>query len=129
MNKKQYVMYILRWLARNVLYSGQGIEGQCKMNNQTLRMENMAFGGTRGVSENNTGAGYLPAFRDSRTGRVEIARTRVGLPAPCHMIEWLPREWARTLTDSGRVSSLRPEIVSGFVRDGVFYTREELASL
>ena len=99
------------------------------MNNHTLRKENLAFAGTAGVSENNSEAGFQPAFRDSRDGRVEIAKTRVGLPATCHLIEWLPREWARTLTDTGRVSTLRPEIECGFVRDGVFYTREEVASL
>lgn len=99
------------------------------MNNQTLRRENEEYAGTRGISENNAGTGYQPAFLDKRSGRIEIARTRVGLPATCHLIDWLPREWARTITDSGRVSSLRPEIITGFVRDGVFYTREELSSL
>lgn len=99
------------------------------MDNQTLRMENLAFGGTNGISQNNRDSGFLPAFRDKRSGRVEIARTRVGLPASFHLIEWLPREWARSVTDSGRISSLRSGIVSGFVRDGVFYTREEAANL
>ena len=98
------------------------------MNNQTLRMENLAFGGTRGVSENNVDHGFKPAFMDERTGRVEIARTRVGLPATCHLIDWLPRDWARSINDAGRITSLRPEIVSGFVRDGTFYTREEAAA-
>ena len=99
------------------------------MDNHTLRQENLAFHGTMGVSDNNRDMGFLPAFQDKRDGRVEIARTRVGLPAQFHMIEWLPREWARTLTGNGRVRSLRPEIVSGFVRAGVFYTRDELATI
>lgn len=97
------------------------------MDNRTLKMENLAFTGTRGISENNSGSGYLPAFRDSRTGNIEIARTRTGTPASFHMIEWLPRTWAQTFSPSGTIQSLRPEIVSGFVRNGIFYTREELA--
>lgn len=95
------------------------------MNNRTLRTDKPAAGGTHRVGRDESG--LTPAFKDKRTGRVEIARTRVGLPATDHLIDWLPREWARTVTDSGRVSSLRPEIILGFVRDGVFYTREEVA--
>lgn len=69
---------------------------------------------------------WIPAFLDKRTGRVEIARTRVGLPATTHTIDWLPREWARTITDNGRISSLKPGIIPGYIRDGLFYTNDEL---
>ncbi|HKI75245.1 MAG TPA: hypothetical protein VJ998_11390 [Pseudomonadales bacterium] len=92
-------------------------------------MENLAFSGTSGVSDQTRASGFQPAFKDLQTGRVEIARTRIGLPATCHMIDWLPRDWARTLSHNGRVSSLRSGIISGFVRQGVFFTREELAEL
>lgn len=68
----------------------------------------------------------MPAFLDKRTGRIELARTRVGLPASTHLIDWLPREWAKSITDNGRISCLRPEIIPGYIRDGIFYPQEEL---
>ena len=97
------------------------------MKNQALLIDSLVSRDTDQTNDNNPDNAVLPAFKDTRTGRVEIARNRVGLPASCHLIDWLPREWARTITDTGRVSSLRPEIVQGFVFKGVFYTREELS--
>lgn len=99
------------------------------MNSRTLRLENLAFAGTHGVSENNRDLGFKPAFLDKRTGRVELARHSDGREAGMHLINWLPRSWAETLDKQGRVLSLKPGIIAGFVQDGVFYTREEAAEL
>lgn len=99
------------------------------MNNQTLRLENMAFAGTRGISQNNAASGFKPAFLNKRNGRFEIARFESGSPAPMHLIDWLPIEWASSLGKDGSVQSLIPGIISGFARNGIFYTREESAKL
>ncbi|XOV85803.1 MAG: hypothetical protein ACFHX7_12520 [Pseudomonadota bacterium] len=95
----------------------------------TLRQENKAFRGTRGVSRNNRNEGFKPAFLDKKTGRIEVARLADGAPAPMHVISWLPREWAVAVDRDGAVLSLIPTVIAGFVRDDVFYTREEVAEL
>ncbi len=99
------------------------------MNNQTLKLENMALAGTRGISQNNIASGFKPAFLNKRSGRVEIARFESGSPAPMHLIDWLPKEWAASLGKDGSIQSLIPGIISGFSRDGVFYMREESSKL
>ena len=97
------------------------------MNDDTLHRENREYAGTQGVSQACQEDGFQPAFQDQRTGRIELSRQRDGNPANIHMIGWLPREWAATTGKSGTIMSLKPEIVSGFVRDGIFYTREAVA--
>lgn len=99
------------------------------MNNQTLRLENLTFAGTRAISQNNAASGFKPAFLNKRSGRVEIARFESGSPAPMHLIDWLPKEWAASLGKDGSIQSLIPGIISGFSRNGIFYTREESANL
>ena len=99
------------------------------MNQQALRKENALFAGTKGTSEGNAGAGFRPAFRDLTTGRVEYARFRNGDVAPVHLIEGLPMEWATRYSADGSVTELRPGIISGFVLNAKFYTREEVLAL
>ncbi|XOV86739.1 MAG: hypothetical protein ACFHX7_17425 [Pseudomonadota bacterium] len=95
------------------------------MDKSTLKTENTFYRGSAGVSQNNRCHGFLPAFRDTRSGRVEVSRMKNGNPAPVHLIDWLPKGWALETGPDGAIRSLRPEIVSGFVRNGVFYTRQE----
>jgi hypothetical protein len=96
---------------------------------ERLRRENLAFAGTAGVSAANGRRRLRPAFRDPLTGRVEIARYEDGRPAPVHIICGLPVEWVRERDAEGHITAIRPDIESGFVRDGVFYTREQAAAL
>ena len=96
---------------------------------ERLREENETFAGTGGVSENNCEARFVPAFRDSESGRVELARTEDGVRAPVHLLCCLPDEWVTERDDAGRILALKDSVVAGFVRDGQFYTREEAASL
>ena len=90
-------------------------------------MENLAYQGTLGLSENNRGKGFLPAFRHEASGQVHIACNKDGSTCTFHLIDWLPQEWATAHTDDGRVLCLSSGITAGFVRDGIFYTREEAA--
>jgi hypothetical protein len=98
------------------------------MNNERLRRENLAFAGTRGVSEHARQARFVPAFKDLETGRVELACFAPGTPAPMHVLCCLPDEWAAERNASGEIVALKPSIIAGFVRDDRFYTREEAAS-
>lgn len=99
------------------------------MNQNTLRRENDDFQGTPGVSENNRHARFQPAFQDLSTGHVEVSRLKTGEPAAVHIISFLPMDWAEIMDGDGHILALKPDVVSGFVRDGVFYTREELAGV
>ena len=99
------------------------------MDSHTLQYENLAFGGTKGVSENNSHEGFKPAFLNKATGRVEVARLKNRRAASMHIISWLPREWAATVDKAGLVLSLKPGIIAGFVQNGVFYTRKEAVDL
>ena len=98
------------------------------MNSHTLRMENLAFRGTRGISEHCL-SDFRPAFLDTRSGRIEIARLSSGNAAPAHIISWLPKDWATSIDDDGLVTHLNPRVIAGFERDGIFYTREEAADM
>jgi hypothetical protein len=97
------------------------------VNEQSLRQQNLAFAGTNGVSQNNRGKRFQAAFRDEDSGRVEIARFDNGKVAPAHLIVGLPREWAVSFTSDDAILAIKSTIIAGFVRDGVFYTREEAA--
>ena len=99
------------------------------MDNRDLQLENLAFAGTAGVSRNSRASGFAPAFLDKKTGLIEIARLENGQPSPTHIIRWLPSSWAGSLASDGSVKSLKPGIIAGFVRDGVFFTREQTAEL
>ena len=99
------------------------------MDYQTLHRQNLAFAGTSGVSQNNQEFGFVPAFLDKASGRIEVARSREGKAASMHLISYLPAEWAEYCDDDGRILALKPGVIAGFVQDGVFYTREEVADL
>jgi hypothetical protein len=92
-----------------------------------LKRENLAFFGTPGVSRGNSGYGFIPAFCDSVTGRVEISRLRNGLPAPIHMFEGLPENWVIERDASSKATAIKHSVVAGFVREGCFYTRSQAA--
>lgn len=98
------------------------------MCDQTLHQENLAYAGTNGVSTNNRSLRFVPAFRDEDTGRVEIARFENGNPAPAHLIVGLPQEWAVAFTADGAILAIKASVTAGFVRDNVFFTRDEAAA-
>jgi hypothetical protein len=95
---------------------------------KTLRQQNDVFRGTRGVSGCNRSSGFVPAFCDSETGRIELARFANGNPAPMHLLEGLPAEWAEDRDACGRIVAARASLIAGFLKGGRFYTREEAAA-
>jgi len=94
---------------------------------QVLEQENGSFAGSGGVSSANRYLGFRPAFMDAETGAVHLSRFADGRPAPFHLLDGLPDEAVQSRTPSGRVTRLKPSIVSGFVSQGRFYTRDEAA--
>lgn len=94
-----------------------------------LQQENLAFAGTGGVSQNNRKLCFQPGFRDSATGRIELARYEDGSLAPMHLLSGLPEDWIVQRDAAGAPVAVLTTIVAGFVRDSIFYTREEAAAL
>lgn len=99
------------------------------MTEHVLRQENLAYIDSGGVSANAQKVHLVPAFQDVETGRIEIARMQNGCPAAMHLIVGLPEEWAVNHDLSGQISALKATIIAGFVRENVFYTREQAADL
>ncbi len=100
-----------------------------RVNAQSLHKENSEFAGTTGVSKNSKSLGFIPAFYDRESGRAEISRFSDGSPAPIHLMEGLPEEWAVAHDADGKITSVIPTIISGFVRGADFYTREQAAAV
>jgi hypothetical protein len=92
----------------------------------TLRHQNRAFAGTAGVSAG-SGPAYVPAFRDGDSGHIAVARYADGRPAPMHLLDGLPAEWAVARDGRGRITAVKGSVVGGFLRNGVFFTRDEVA--
>lgn len=92
-----------------------------------LQRENREFRDTGGRSEENRPLGFRPAFKDLASGAVYDSRFADGRPAPFHLLDGLPEELVLQREPGGRVGRVRDSIVSGFVLNGRFYTRDEAA--
>lgn len=93
----------------------------------SLQRENREFRNTGGRSEENRPLGFRPAFKDVASGTVYDSRFADGRPAPFHLLDGLPEDVVVQREPGGRVRRVKESIVSGFVLDGRFYTREEAA--
>lgn len=100
---------------------------QQPLTGQMLHQQTLAFQGTGGTSTVNRPYGFLPAFLDTETGEVYLARFADGRPAPMHLLEGLPRQLVMERDLSGRSTAIKHSVIAGFVRDGKFYTREQAA--
>lgn len=97
------------------------------ISNETLVRENLQYSGTGGVSENNRSQNFAPAFLDTNTGNVYRSRFPDGRPAPVHILSGLPAALFDTGDSSNKNHLVKSSVVSGFVLDKTFYTREEAA--
>lgn len=97
------------------------------MSEQLLKRENELHEGTGGRSPENRDLGFRPAFLDFETQVVYPSRFADGRPAPIHMLDGLPEEVIVDRTPSGRVVAAKASLISGFVRNGFFYTRSAAA--
>ena len=97
------------------------------MSDRLLDCENRIFRGTGGRSQENRRWGFRPAFFDTETQSIYDARFADGSPAPFHLLDGLPPEVVVARAPSGRVTTVKASVISGFVHDGRFYTREAAA--
>ena len=93
-----------------------------------LENENHKFFGTGARSQENRSLGFRPAFMDEETGIVYRSCFSDGQPAPFHLLDGLPEEVVLTRTLAGRVATVKSSVVSGFVLEQQFYTREQAAA-
>lgn len=94
-----------------------------------LQSQNTVYAGTGGVSRNNRGAGFFPAYHNRLTGESVISRFADGSPAPVHVLDGLPDDWVARRDEFGNVCCAHDAVVVGFIRAGVFHTREAAAKL
>jgi hypothetical protein len=97
------------------------------LSTERLHEENRVHARTGGRSEDNCGLGFRPAFLDFETQTIYECRFANGLPAPFHVLDGLPHEVVVDRTASGRVVAAKATLISGFVRNGFFYTRTAAA--
>jgi hypothetical protein len=93
----------------------------------SLLHENILFAGTGGRSEENSGLGFRAAFLDFESMTIYPSCFRDGRPAPMHLLDGLPDEVVVDRAASGRVVTAKATLVSGFERNGFFYTRSAAA--
>ena len=92
-----------------------------------LGVESSSFCGTGGVSAGNYGEGFRPAFLDTNTDTVHLSRFLDGRPAPFHLLDGLPDDLVLRRSAAGGAEAVKATVVTGFVRFGRFYTRQEAA--
>lgn len=92
-----------------------------------LTEENQVHAETGGRSEDTCGLGFKPAFLDFATQKVYPCQFANGMPAPFHLLDGLPDEVVVDRAPTGRVVSAKATLISGFVRNGFFYTRTAAA--
>jgi len=94
---------------------------------ETLARENHQFTGTGGVSAINRDQGFIPAFLDTETSNVYRSRFPNGRPAPIHVLGGLPVELVEANSHSSGHRVIKSSVISGFVLEETFYSREEAA--
>jgi len=94
----------------------------------SLKNENHQYSGTGGVSQNNAQFGFIPAFRNEKTGQVVLSKTTDGKISPIHLLEGIPNTWFSNKNSTDNTLVLVNDITSGFVRQGIFYTRKDAAN-
>lgn len=100
-----------------------------QLNSAVLKRHNDEFAGTGGRSQENRPWGFRPAFMDAVTHVIYRSCFSDGTAAPVHLLDGLPDEVVASRDATGRVLSAKASIVAGFVRDGRFYTRDEVAKI
>lgn len=94
------------------------------MTEKVLQRENVLHADAGGTSYHVAQFGFRPAFFDFSTVTVYRSRFANGQLAPFHLLDGLPDHLVVQRDDFGRVVSAKPTLVSGFERNGYFFTRD-----
>mgnify|MGYP000061862982 CR=1 FL=1 len=96
---------------------------------QQLQQQSALYQGSGGCSEENHNFGFQPAFFDSETGEIYPSCLANGTPSPVHSLNGLPEGLVLARDEQGNVLVVKASVVSGFQRDGCFYSRDECSQL
>jgi len=94
---------------------------------QVLAQQNHLYRDTGGVSNGCKDEGFKPAFLDCSTDTTWLSRFADGRIAPLHVLDGLPDELVVARDGNGHVRSAKDCVIAGFLRGGLFYTREQAA--
>lgn len=91
----------------------------------SLTIENQQYRETDGVSAANRCFGFIPGFLNTHSGDVYLSCFSNGQPAPVHLFDGLPGHVVQKSIVTGRAYALQDGVISGFILNRRFYTREE----
>jgi hypothetical protein len=94
-----------------------------------LQRENRVYGRSSGVSDGCRESCFKPAFLDQETGMVYLARHSDGRLSTVHTLDGLPDEVVIARYANGNVWKAKNTLISGFLKDCTFYTRQEAAAV
>lgn len=115
-------------IMKPIAVTSQSKRPQRRLSTAVLRRQNKRFLATGGRSQENRGAGFRPAFRDTHTGAVYLSCFANGCPAPIHLLDGLPADVVVARDGAGHVTAVKHTVIAGFVRAGRFYTRAQAAA-
>jgi hypothetical protein len=98
------------------------------LSRRNLELEEAVHRGTGGIAVENRHLGFVPAFQDSNTGKVYPCVLADGRPSPFHVLDGLPEALVVARDRQGRPSRVIGTVISGFMLDNRFYTREQTAA-
>lgn len=94
-----------------------------------LKQQSDHFKGTAGSSEKTYCLGFRPAFLDSESNEIHLCRFADGRLANLHVLDGLPENVIIRRDTHGKPAAIKASLVSGFEKDGMFFTREECMKL
>ena len=94
-----------------------------------LQHQAAVYLGTGGVSAENRQFGFKPAFLNRESGECALSCDACGAPAAIHQFDGVPESWVALRDASGRPVALKSSVVSGFMRNGQFFTRDLAAQM
>lgn len=89
-----------------------------------LRQQKRAY---EGLGSGSRDAGFVPAFLVQATGLTHLSRFGDGKPAPMHVLDGLPEPLVVRRSRGGKVTAVHGSIVAGFLKEGEFFTRAQVA--
>ncbi|VAW94930.1 hypothetical protein MNBD_GAMMA22-1699 [hydrothermal vent metagenome] len=100
------------------------------LSNKTTRLicENFEYQNTSGISGNNVEYGFVPAFLDLMSGKIYRSCYSNGKFAAVHLYDGLPDELIIKRNTNRKPIAVKTSVVSGFLLQGEFYTREQAIS-
>lgn len=70
--------------------------------------------------------GFLPAFRDLKTGETHLCMNADGSLSNIHLFDGLPAAWVAERDRQGHAVALRTAVIAGYLRNGRFYTHAQI---